>query len=87
VVFGGTAAPFPSGMTLNLAEGVVTELDFEGVVDVDRLVLGDQPKSPGLYGGAESPAPLKPSSAYFSGTGALNVLYGPAHSGTILSIR
>ncbi len=86
-VIGATATPFPSGVTLNLAAGSVTELDFAGVVDVDRLVLDGQPKSPGLYGGPESSAPLKPSSAYFSGTGALNVLYGPPPSGTAIFVR
>jgi len=87
VVLEGTATPFPSGVTLSIADGVVTELDFAGVVDVDRLVLGGRPRSPGLYGGIESSAPVKPSSAYFSGTGTLNVLYGPAESGFVLMLR
>lgn len=87
VVLEGTATPFPSGVTLSIADGVVTELDFAGVVDVDRLVLGGRPRSPGLYGGIESSAPVKPSSAYFSGTGTLNVLYGPAESGSVLMLR
>jgi len=83
----GGATPFPEGLTLSLAQGMVTELDFDGIADVDRLVLGGQAKSPGLYGGVDSEAPAKPSSAYFTGTGTLRVLNGPAAQGTVLVIQ
>ena len=87
VAITGSATPFPDGLTLSLAQGIVTELDFDGVVEVDRLVLGGQAKTPGLYGGTESAAPHKPSSAFFTGTGTLRVLNGPSPQGTVLGIR
>ncbi len=87
VLIGGSATPFSDGLTLSLAQGIVTELDFDGIVDVHRLVLGGQAKSPGLYGGPGSSAPPKPSSVFFTGAGTLRVLYGPASQGTMISIR
>jgi autotransporter-associated beta strand protein len=84
---GGGATPFPDGLTLSLGQSLVTELDFDGIADVGRLVLGGQAKSPGLYGGVDSEAPAKPSSVYFTGTGTLRVLNGPAAQGTVLVIH
>lgn len=82
-----SAVPFSDGLTLSLAQGIVAELDFDGIVDVGGLVLDGVAKTPGLYGGIASEAPVKPSSAYFTGTGTLRVLSGPPPQGTILSIR
>ena len=65
----GDATPFGDTLTLNLAQDIVTELDFEGIVEVDRLVLGGVAKTPGLYGGVDSEAPETSSSSYFTGTG------------------
>jgi fibronectin-binding autotransporter adhesin len=81
------ATPFGENLTLNLAQGIVTELDFAGIVEVDRLVLAGTAKTPGLYGGTESAAPDKPSSVYFTGAGTLRVLNGPAPSGTLILVR
>ena len=87
VLIAGDATPFGDTLTLNLAQGIVTELDFEGIVDVDRLVLGGVAKTPGLYGGVDSEAPENSSSSYFTGTGTLRVLNGPPPSGTLLMVR
>lgn len=81
------ARPFPEGLTLSLSQGLVTDLDFDGIEDVDRLVLNGEAKSPGLYGGVASQAPASPSSAYFTGTGTLRVLYGPAPRGTMILLK
>jgi len=83
----GSAVPFSDGLSLSLAQGIVAELDFDGIVDIGGLILDGVAKSPGLYGGVASEAPVKPSSGYFAGTGTLRVLRGPPPQGTILSIR
>jgi autotransporter-associated beta strand protein len=81
------AVPFAEGMTLSLAQGVVTELDFDEIVEVDRLVIGEREMPPGLYGGPDSQAPVRPSSAFFAGPGTLSVLNGPPPSGTVMVLR
>jgi autotransporter-associated beta strand protein len=83
----GSATPFASGLTLSLARGIVTELDFVGIVDVDRLVLDGRARGPGLYGAAGSGAPVQSAAAYFSGTGVLRVLNGPPPQGTMITLQ
>lgn len=83
----GDATPFAEGLTLDLAQGSVTELDFEGIADIGQLVLDGRPKKPGLYGGTGSAAQDSPYQAYFTGSGTLRVLTGPQPEGTAILLH